>query len=61
VSGVRVQKKAHRLGSYKAGKLEALKARKLPGLPAFKRHGVVKRTQLDYNIAHDFCKIFGGT
>jgi hypothetical protein len=34
VSGVRVQKKAHRLGSYKAGKLEALKARKLPGFLA---------------------------
>jgi hypothetical protein len=32
VSGVRVQKKADRLGSYKAGKLEGLKALKLPGL-----------------------------
>jgi hypothetical protein len=31
VSGVRLQKKADRLGSYKPGKLEGLKARKLPG------------------------------
>jgi hypothetical protein len=36
VSGVRCQasKKADRLGSYKAGKLEGLNARKLPGFLA---------------------------
>jgi hypothetical protein len=32
--GVRTQKKADRLGSYKAGKREGLKTRKLPGLLA---------------------------
>jgi len=34
VSGIRVQKEADRIGSYKAGKLEGLKARKLPGFLA---------------------------
>jgi hypothetical protein len=34
VLGFRVQKKAGRLGSYKAGKLKVLKARKLPGFLA---------------------------
>jgi hypothetical protein len=34
VSGVRVKKKADRLESYKAGKLEGLEGRKIPGFLA---------------------------
>jgi hypothetical protein len=34
IQGSEVQKKADRLGSYKAGKLEGLKARKLRGFLA---------------------------
>jgi hypothetical protein len=34
VQGFKVQKKANRLGSYKAGKLEGSKAFRLSGLPA---------------------------